>query len=120
MHNLLAKSFRPVFYATLPVFLIMYFYRLARGNYISLLPIFIGLAAFTAIFWQQSWALVAVRAWAVLFMLVGAFLWLAVLLGGASHLHSALFAAVCTVMLALGVYFWSYSKHALQRSGGAS
>jgi hypothetical protein len=119
MQEGLVRGFRPAFYSTLPIFLVLYGLRLASGSYFALLPILVGLAAFAATFWHLTWALVAVRAWAALFILVGASLWLAVMVGGTSHLHSPVFAAVCTVMLVLGLYFWSYSKRALQRTSSA-
>jgi len=112
----LHKHFVPALYIVLGVLLAINILALVSGRLLALLPLAVQFAVLGSIYLRKSWSYIAVKLWALVVMLAGAAMWLAVLLDGAAYFHSVLNAVFKTFMLLGGFYFFKFAKTSLQKA----
>jgi hypothetical protein len=119
MRQALQRVFCAVLYVALAIFLALNIWALVSGNYFALFSIGVEVVVLVSVYLGKPWAYIAVRLWACILIVAGALMWLAVFIGGFTYFHTFAHAALETVMLVLGWYFFAYSKIGLRQSGAA-
>lgn len=117
MRAMFQRSFSISLYTVVGLLLLVNVVSLLTGSYLALIPLGLQLLVLASVYLHKAWAYIVVRIWAVLLVLAGASMWLAVLFGGTSYFHSAGHAVAYTLVLVLGVYFFIYSKPVLRANG---
>jgi hypothetical protein len=110
----LEKHFVTALYVVLGVFLAINVTTLLLGNLLALLTLGVQVVVLGAVYFRRPWAYIAVKVWAVIAMLAGLAMWLAVLLDGPKYFHSMFHAVSNTLMLFACSYFFKFAKPALQ------
>lgn len=111
----LQKHFVPALYVVLGLLLALNMLALVSGRLLALLPLAVQFAVLGSVYLRKSWSYIAVKLWALVVMLSGVAMWLAVLLDGTAYFHSVPNAVFNTFMLLAGFYFFKFAKPALQQ-----
>jgi len=111
----LQKHFIPALYVVLGLLLATNFVAFVTGHFLALLPLAVQFVVLGAVYFGKPWAYIAVKLWALIDMLSGLAMWLAVLLDGPKYFHSAVNGVFNTLMLLAGFYFFKFAKPALQQ-----
>ena len=110
----LEKHFVTSLYVVLGLLLAINVMALLSGRLLSLLTLAVQFVVLGAVYFRKPWAYIVVKVWAVIAMLAGLAMWLAVLLAGPKYFHSVFHAVSNTLMLIAGFYFFKFAKPALQ------
>jgi hypothetical protein len=110
----LEKHFVTALYVVVGLFLAINVITLLSGNLLALLALAVQFMVLGAVYFRKPWAHIVVKVWAVIAMLAGLAMWLAVLLDGPKYFHSVFNAVSNTFMIFAGFYFFKFAKPALQ------
>jgi hypothetical protein len=116
MLNEMVRFYRRALYASIAILLAMNVATLMNGRFIALIPLSVQCLVLSSVYLKKSWAILVVKVWASLLMVVGLLMWCAVALDGRSHFHSLLEGVVNTLAMIMGWYFFRYARCALINS----
>lgn len=107
------KHFRSIIYSCASAMILINLLAFTGGAYKAGLPILLQCLVIVSVYFNKSWSIFVIKFWSIILIMIGIFMWLAVILDGPSHFGSVMDGVVNSLTSLAGVYFFRYAKAGL-------
>lgn len=104
------RYYRPILYFFTASMILLNLFAFIGGSYRAALPLLLQALVLFAACLNKSWAVFAISIWSLIIIMIGVFMWLAVILDGPSHFGSMMDGVLNSFVSLSGLYFFRYVK----------